>query len=195
MTATALATIATQAPTLLSIVEVLPLTTEAEIARATEVLRTVKSLEKMLETERKALVEPLKSEASEIDARYREPRRALEKIEAMLKARIAEVHRLADQARTAALTAASAAAQAGDHAAASSAVIAAAAPPPETPGISIRYKWTPLCKDAALIPREYLTIDTAKLAALARDAGSGPAPVAIPGIEWYREPIVAARGA
>ncbi|MCH9836379.1 hypothetical protein K0U83_11990 [bacterium] len=193
---TTLALIESKAPELTSLVEVLPLATPADIATATDVLRQVKTLEKALEEERKALVAPLKAESSAIDARYREPRRALERIEGLLKSRIAEVHAEAERARTAALVAASTAAQAGDHAAATAAIVEAAAPPPETPGVSVRYKWAAVTTDITRIPREYMTVDVEALRRVAQDAGGGPTPPpTIPGVLWIREPIVTAQSA
>lgn len=190
---TTLALIESRAPELTSLVTVLPLATPADISTATEVLRQVKTLEKSLEEERKALVEPMKREAAAIDARYREPRRALERIEGLLKSRIAEVHAEADRARTAALTAASEAAKAGDHAGATAAIMEAAAPAPETPGVTVRYRWAPMIVDQFQVPREYLSVDPAKVTAVIPTDGT--APPAIPGISWSREPIVTARAA
>lgn len=188
---TTLALIESKAPELTNLVTVLPLASLEDIATATDVLRQVKTLEKALEEERKALVEPLKRESSAIDARYREPRRALERIEALLKTRIAEVHAAADRARTAALSAASTAAQAGDHAGATAAIMEAAAPAPETPGVTVRYRWAPVLVDQWLVPREYLSVDPEKIkAAIPAD---GTTPKDIPGISWSREPIVTAR--
>lgn len=190
---TTLALIESKAPELTSLVTVLPLASPEDIATATDVLRQVKTLEKALEEERKALVEPLKRESSAIDARYREPRRALERIEALLKTRIAEVHAAADRARTQALAAASIAAQAGDHAGATAAIMEAAAPAPETPGVTVRYRWAPMIVDQFQVPREYLSVDPEKIkAAIPAD---GTAPRDIPGISWSREPIVTARAA
>ena len=192
---TALATLEPQIPQLTGFVEVLPLVTATDIETATNFLRQVKTLEKELDAERKALVEPLKAESSAIDARYREPRRALERIESMLKKRIGEVHAAADQARAAALTAASEAAQSGDQAAAVLAIAQASAAPPETPGVSVRYKWVALVADVTKIPRDYMMVDGGKLAAVSKAHGTGPtAPAAIAGVEWTREPIVSARG-
>jgi hypothetical protein len=190
---TAIALIESRAPELTSLVTVLPLVTPGDLATATDVLRQVKALEKALEAERKALVEPMKREASDIDARYREPRRALERIEGLLKARIAEVHAAAERARTAALTAASDAARAGDHEAATAAIMEAAAPAPETPGVTVRYRWTPMLVDQFAVPREYLSVDPEKLRAVIPTDGTDPR--AIPGVEWVREPIVSARAA
>ena len=193
-TPTALAVVTESTPQLVQFVEVLPLKSPEHIAQATDFLRHVKTLEKTLEDERKALVAPLKTEAAEIDARYREPRRALERIEGMLKTRLAEVHAAAERARTAALAAASEAAQAGDAEAARVAVVQASAPPPETPGVSVRYKWIPATTDITRIPREYMTVDVGKLQLLAKGNTGPTPPPPVPGIEWIREAIVAARG-
>lgn len=190
---TTLALIESRAPELTSLVEVLPLVSSEDIATATDVLRQVKTLEKALEEERKALVEPLKKESSAIDARYREPRRALERIEGLLKGRIAEVHTAAERARTLALAAASTAAKAGDHEAATAAIVQAAAPAPETPGVTVRYRWAPILTDQFLVPREYLSVDPEKIKAVI--PADGTAPKDIPGISWSREPIVTARAA
>ena len=190
---TTLALIESRAPELTSLVEVLPLVSSEDIATATDVLRHVKALEKALEEERKALVEPLKKESSAIDARYREPRRALERIEGLLKGRIAEVYTAAERARTLALAAASTAAKAGDHEAATAAIVQAAAPAPETPGVTVRYRWAPILTDQFLVPREYLSVDPEKIKAVI--PADGTAPKDIPGISWSREPIVTARAA
>lgn len=191
---TALANYQARAPQITQVVEVLPLTTPAEIDRATVVLRSIKALHASLEAERKALVGPLKTEAKEIDERYRAPRRELERVERLLKTRIADVHMRAEEERTAALQAASNAAKGGDTAAAHAAVVQAGAGAPETPGVSVRYEWGCMVENVALVPREYLTVDVAKIKTIAKAHGGGPTPPeAIPGLKWHRKPIVSAR--
>jgi hypothetical protein len=63
--------------------------------------------------------------------------------------------------------------------------------PPKVSGVSTRLVWKARVTDLLLVPREYLVVDEAKLGAMAR-ATKGT--VSIPGVEFYSEEVMAARG-
>jgi hypothetical protein len=70
-----------------------------------------------------------------------------------------------------------------------------ASPAMSAPGRArTRWAWQVAEVDLALVPREFLCVDLAKLAHLAKAAGSGDlAPHAVPGVTWERVPLVGAK--
>jgi hypothetical protein len=62
--------------------------------------------------------------------------------------------------------------------------------PVKPQGITSRVIWRWKVTDAALVPREYLCVDASKLDAVVKEAKEG---VKIPGIEVYREEVMAVR--
>jgi hypothetical protein len=62
--------------------------------------------------------------------------------------------------------------------------------PVKAQGVSTRVMWRWRVVDAAAVPREYLCVDAAKVEALVKEHKEG---AKIPGIEVYREEIMAVR--
>lgn len=63
--------------------------------------------------------------------------------------------------------------------------------PPKVSGVSTREVWKFRVTDPAMVPREYLVVDETKLGAMAR-ATKGT--VTVPGVDFYSEEVMAARG-
>lgn len=62
---------------------------------------------------------------------------------------------------------------------------------PKVSGVSTREVWKFRVTDPAAVPREYLVVDEQKLGAMAR---STKGTVTVPGVEFYSEEVMAARG-
>lgn len=82
---------------------------------------------------------------------------------------------------------AAALAREGSHEEASAAIEAASADVVDLAGVSVREEWTGEVVDAALIPREYLCPDVAKLEAITRATAGDPK---IPGWRAFSRPAV-----
>jgi len=182
------------AEALSALVDVLPLVTPEDEQIAADVLNAIKDLTNESEKERKALVEPYKSEANAIDAAFRAPRKILESVERRLRMRLAEVAEIRERTRRAALAAAAEAARAGEAEAANAAIVRAAESAPAAPeGVAFRWAWGVEVDDPAAVPRAFLTVDVGALERHAAAAGaSDPAP--IPGVRFVRRATTVRRG-
>lgn len=63
---------------------------------------------------------------------------------------------------------------------------------PRAAGVSIRKIWRFRVVDTAQVPREWMVVNEAALAALAKGFGEVPA-LKIPGVEFYQDTVIAAR--
>lgn len=142
-------------------------------------LRTIKEKFKELETLRKSMTRPLDESKAQIMNFFRAPLATLERAERIIKERMLEYQR-----------------NRINHLAAMSEeeradlVALGVTLRPEAAGISERNIWRFRIVDPALVPEDFLVIDEAKLARIAR-IGKGTIPV--PGVEFYEEKILAAR--
>lgn len=156
------------------IAEAIRITTPAEAEFAAGALREVAQRRDELDKQRKRWVEPLKSVAKEIDAAFRPAIKSLDAAEIAIKAALGRYALDAEERRTAALREAAALSREGEHGAAASVLEAAAADAVDLAGVSVREEWTGEVVDAALIPREFLAPDVAKLDAITRATGGDP---------------------
>ncbi len=129
------------------------ITTQGALDSAGAFLQDVKGRAKALEQQRTSVTKPLLDAKRNIDAWFKPAKEALGKLESHLKSAISGYVTAQEQARLAAL-------QAGEH------EQALAVEQPTLPtGIQTRTIWRFEIEDAALIPREYLVPDAAKIAA------------------------------
>lgn len=169
----------------LAVCERLTISTAAEAEFAANALREVAQRRDEIDKQRKRWVEPLKSVAKEIDAAFRPAIKSLEAAEAAIKLALGRYALAEDEHRAAALREASALAREGEHGAAASVLEEASARgAPALAGVSVRAEWVGEVVDASAIPREYLTPDLAKLAAITRATDGDPK---IPGWRAYQE--------
>ena len=188
-----IATYQARADQISAVMSIAPLATPAQETQAAAVLQVIAAIPKTkaMEARRKAIVAPFKSQASAVDKAFREPRRELERVDKMIRGRLAEAQTTRLAARSEALAQVTAEAQKGDHAAAQAALATAqATEAPAPPGVTYRYRWECKVTDPKAIPREFLCLDVAKIKA--HMSGSGqPTPVA--GLEFRSVPTVVAR--
>jgi hypothetical protein len=126
------------------------------------------------DAKRKKWVSPLKAVASDIDATFRPALQHLKKAEVMLKTKIGQFDVVQEDARRKALAQTAVAAAAGNQVAAERAYAKAEEHAPPDTGASSKLYWTGEVIDAALVPREFLMPDVAKLEAITRARGEDP---------------------
>lgn len=178
------------------IVEVHPLETPEHERQAGELLRVIKTIMAEGEAERKRLKEPHLKAGQAVDEAFRGPRKALERVETLIKRRLAEAAERRERARLEAVQAARAAvaegnAEAANEALASIDIAGLDASPPA--GISERWTYEPVQIDLRAVPVEFLTLDLPKVRAVVAEAVRlGKAPE-IPGIVFERRASIVAR--
>lgn len=164
-------------------------------------LKDIKAKRNQLDTLRKSMTQPLDESKEKIMDFFRQPLDWLDDAEAALKRGMLTYKQ--DQERKARAEREKAAAEARRIAEEAKAKNPDAPPPvviaapvvtkeaPKVSGVSTREVWKFRVTDPAAVPREYLVIDEPKLGAMAR-ATKGT--VTVPGVEFYSEEVMAARG-
>lgn len=172
------------------VVEVCPLDTQEDEAKAAALLVAIKGMIKSLEAERKALIGPADKEVRAANAAYRAPRKDLERVEALLKKRLGEAQAAREAARAAALSETTRAVAEGDTAAAEAALAHARDQEgPALSGISYRDGWEIVLVNVHAVPREYMFVDVARV----RAALKANPDLQIEGLQITRTKKVAAR--
>lgn len=193
-------------------IDVLPLETPADEEAAAKFARAIRDALREAESERKALVEPLKKRAAEIDAVFRAPRTRLEELDRKLRARIAEAEtkrrraaREAEERAAAALREAEkalevatvaprasrrtdAVAKAREALDARAGALAEARAAKETApaGVHVRETLDFEIDDLALVPRRFLALDEKAVRAALREAEKSGREIEIPGLRIVR---------
>lgn len=169
----------------------LALATDADAEFAGEIVREVKAKHRELDDRRKQVVAPLNEVVRTINSWFKPPMEELERVERVIKTKIAEFVRKREEEARDALARAAEAATSTEAEQALSALAALAGPPT---GTSVRMQWKWRITDEASVPRAFLSVDAGKVTSHLRgsvkDQGA-PEPVA--GLEFYQEPIVAVR--
>lgn len=194
-------------------IDVLPLETPEDEEHAAKIAREIRGAIQRAEKDRKKLVEPLKREAAEIDAAFREPRRKLEELDGKLRRRlaeaeakrrqaVAEAERRAAEERRRAEAALQAAIEAPTRAAelveterarealaaskeASAAVRSVEAAAPK--GVHVRESWGFEVEDLSKVPRAFLVVDEAAVRAWLAGTPKGETPEPIEGIRFVKQ--------
>lgn len=173
----------------LRLVEELQIHNEEDQTFAGAVLQDVKTSINALEGRRKEITGPLNQALSSVNALFRGPRTTLERIEKVLKGKIADYQARQLLAQRAAVQAA---AQAPTPAQAHTALVTMPEPVAPPQGVSVRYTWKATVVDwRALLeselkdPRGYVGPNMAAINA----AAPGP----VPGVTFEKVPIVAVR--
>lgn len=164
------------------IVDDLSVENEVDQEFAAEILRDVKESIRQVEEKRKEITVPLNNALNAVNGLFRPAREALEALEKGLKQKIAGYLERKELANRAALELAAKSDEV-EEAQQALALVDQSGPPK---GVSVRYVWKFRVVDAELVPREYCSPDAKKIGAF--DPGS-----AIPGVEWFQEPVVASR--
>lgn len=164
-------------------------------------LKDIKAKRNQLDTLRKSMTQPLDESKKKIMDFFRKPLDWLDDAEAAIKRGMLTYKQVQDRkAREEREKAAAEARRIAEEAKAKNPEapppIVITAPvvtraPPKVSGVSTREVWKFRVTDPASVPREYLVIDESKLGAMAR-ATKGT--VMVPGVEFYSEEVMAARG-
>jgi hypothetical protein len=168
----------------------LVVTSEAEYADYGKFLIEVKQRAKDLKAERDKVLKPLKSAVKELEAWFRPALTALDRAEMGFKKAMLTFRAEQEEKQRALVAAAQHQAKTGNHTAAKALVGQMNVNGPAAAGVSSRKTWKARVIDEALVPREYLVVNQAKLdqfAKLTKGAGD------VPGVEFYEQETLAAR--
>lgn len=174
-------------------------TTPAEYETAGQMLVAIKGRIKEVEEKRKSWVEPLNKTVKSINAFFKPVITEWEVVVEGLKVAMLAYQQVAAAEKTKAFEAAKQLAMQGiitgtgiDAAQYQQLAATASAHAPAAAGISAREHWSWRVVDATKVPREYLGIDVTKVNAAVH---TGKGATSIPGIEVFRDDIMAVRGA
>lgn len=147
--------------------------TDADVAKATDVLQRIAEATKKLESQRTFLVKPLNDHVKTINAQFKEWTTPLEKLGTALRGKILEYRqkqaalaadeqrRLEEATRKRQEALDKKAEKKGIEA--PTLVVPQVAPPPKVTGLSTRKVWKFQVTDEPKVPREFLTVDEAKI--------------------------------
>lgn len=184
-------TMLAQAQQVAAAVPALSISNAAEYLQAGQGLVEIKSRWKAVEEKRTSLVKPLNDVVKNINAMFKPVLDQWDTTMDVVKRAMHDYQVREADAQRKALEAAAAMAQQGQTGQEFHALVAqGSAMPAKLQGITSRVIWRWKVTDAALVPREYLCVDASKLDAVVKEAKEG---VKIPGIEVYREEVMAVR--
>jgi hypothetical protein len=156
-----------------------PVYTAEQIAIAGDILQHVNGEWHRIETRRTSITQPLLAAKRSIDSLFSDALSMLEEAEKILKAKIKQARDSIEAANTAAQLAAEQMLQQGD--ARGAALATQNLQPTQAPqGLTFRDVWEWRVVNASVLPREYLTPDTKKIAAVVKKLGNK---ANIPGVE------------
>lgn len=177
-----------------AIVEVRTFATAAEETQAAELLRAIKTLALEGEEARKALKAPHLNAGREVDDAFAGPRKALERVEAMIKRRLSEAAEAREAARRAALVTAQAAVARADHETASAALESIDMSMMDAPaGITTRWTYEVESVDLRAVPLEFVQLNMDRVRAEIATANREGRPPAVPGLTFRKSAGIAAR--
>jgi hypothetical protein len=184
-------TLLVQAKQVAAAVPALTLTTPEEYLQAGQGLVELKSRWKVVEEKRTSLVKPLNDVVKSINAMFKPVLDQWDVTMDVVKRAMHDYQVREAEAQRKALEEAARLAQQGQTGQEFTALVAqGSAIPVKAQGVSTRVMWRWRVVDAAAVPREYLCVDAAKVEALVKEHKEG---AKIPGIEVYREEIMAVR--
>ena len=184
-------TMLAQAQQVAAAVPALSISNAAEYLQAGQGLVEIKSRWKAVEEKRTSLVKPLNDVVKNINAMFKPVLDQWDTTMDVVKRAMLDYQVREADAQRKALEAAATMAQQGQTGQEFHALVAqGSAMPAKLQGITSRVIWRWKVTDAALVPREYLCVDASKLDAVVKEAKEG---VKIPGIEVYREEVIAVR--
>ncbi len=178
-----------------AIVEIHPLDTPEAEDQASQMLRAIKTLIAEGEGFRKDAKAPHLAAGRAVDAAFRAPRAALERVEKLIKRRLGEAAERREAERQAALQLARDAAAVNDYETVNTALekvdIAGLDSAPE--GISTRWTYEVESVELRSVPIEFLCLDTARVRAEIRTANQEGRPPSIAGVVFRKVAGIAAR--
>lgn len=184
-------TLLVQAKQVAAAVPTLTITTSEEYLQAGQGLVELKGRWKVVEEKRTSLVKPLNDVVKSINAMFKPVLDQWDTTMDVVKRAMHDYQVREAEAQRKALEEAARLAQQGQTGQEFTALVAqGSAIPVKAQGVSTRVMWRWRVVDAAAVPREYLCVDAAKVEALVKEHKEG---AKIPGIEVYREEIMAVR--
>jgi hypothetical protein len=184
----------TPAQQILESVKKFQIVDDASYREACEILKQVKVWEKELTEKKEGVTKPLNAALNVLRGWFKPTLDVLTTAEMDLKRNIASYAAKVAAQNEAAMQAMAEAARSKDMPGVSVAVSSIIAQP-KVAGVSTRkvLKWRVL--DAMQVPRDYLSIDPDKVEAAVKVSAGTATPIPeIPGIEFYEETLIAARG-
>lgn len=180
-----------QAQQVAASVPTLTITTADEYQQAAAGLVELKGRWKVVEEKRTSLVKPLNDVVKSINGMFKPVLDSWDRTMDVVKRAMQDYQVREAEVQRKALEAAAALAQQGQTGQEFNALVAqGSALPTKAQGISTRSMWRWRVVDAGAVPREYLCVDQAKVDAVVKAQQDG---AKIPGIEVYREEIMAVR--
>lgn len=184
-------TLLVQAQQVAASVPTLTIATAEEYQQAAAGLVELKGRWKVVEDKRTSLVKPLNDVVKSINGMFKPVLDSWDTTMAIVKRAMQDYQAREAETQRKALEAAAALAQQGQTGEEFTALVTqGSAVPAKAQGISTRVMWRWRVVDVAAVPREYLSIDPAKVDAVVKAQQDG---AKIPGIEVYREEIMAVR--
>jgi hypothetical protein len=184
-------TLLVQAKQVAAAVPTLTITTSEEYLQAGQGLVELKGRWKVVEEKRTSLVKPLNDVVKSINAMFKPVLDQWDTTMDVVKRAMHDYQVREAETQRKALEEAARLAQQGQTGQEFTALVAqGSAIPVKAQGVSTRVMWRWRVVDAAAVPREYLCVDAAKVEALVKEHKEG---AKIPGIEVYREEIMAVR--
>ncbi len=171
------------------VVDVLPLESDEDRAKAGELLRAIATISAEGEAARKKEKAPHLAAGREVDAQFAQPMAELGRVEGLLRRRIEEAALRRASEIQEAQRALQAAVKAADPVAANTAALAVATSQdaPTLAGIGERWTWEIAGVRLEDVPREFLCLDLAKVRAVIGDANRSGSEPSIPGIVFERK--------
>jgi hypothetical protein len=177
-----------------ALIEVHPLETREDEAKAAQLLRAIKTVHAEGEVERKLLKAPHLSAGRAVDEAFRAPKKELERVEKLLKRRLAEAAERREAARLKALDVAREAVSAGDHEEASAAIESIdIAGLDSSAGISERWTYEVESVELRKVPIEFLILDQERVRGEIRTANREGREPRIEGVSFRRRASIVAR--
>jgi len=192
-----LARVTATADAISSVVAVSPLDRPEDASLAARLLRQIKTLAADADELRKTMKAPHLAAGRAVDERFRGPRRELDRVESMIKARLAEAAEKRERARLAAVQAAQDAVQRHDAEAANAALAELSADVASLDGISERWTWEAVEIDLDALPPEYVirSVNQTRMSEEIRTANREGRTPKVRGVRFQKRATIAARRA
>lgn len=169
----------------LDAVRAMPLT-PANLGIVNDLLVQVRDQAKTLKARRDEILAPIKDAADRVKALFAPPLEALGSLEAVIREKVAAAALAQREADTAARALAAKAAQDGDTAGVVAALATVAGTRGGLDNLAVTYAWEGVIVDFDRIPREWLTVDLAKVKIHCRDHAKSETIPPVPGLEFKR---------
>lgn len=178
----------------LTVVQSLPIATQADRDLLNDLLVQVRGSTKALKARKDEILAPLKASADAVKALFAPPLDALDALETAIRGKVSQAALQARNADQAAREVAKLAAQAGDTTAVQAALATIQARPEGLSGLAVTYSWEGEIVDFDQIPREWLTVDWSKVKLHCKAHAKSEKIPGVPGLAFKRTASTRAKG-